>query len=59
MYIFIAMNLNSKIQLKQTELNLSTDQKQRDEIRRKLTILRYQKQIEELKEKIKDLRNSD
>ena len=52
------MNLNSKIELKQKELSLSSDHEVRNKIQKQLTILRYQKQIEEIKEKIKRLRES-
>jgi hypothetical protein len=50
--------LNDKMRLKRMELQMAGSTDQKKKIQNALTILQYQKQIEDLKDKIQQLRGS-
>lgn len=50
--------LNDKMRLKRLELQMADSSDQKKKIQNALTILQFQKQIEDLKNKIQQLRDS-
>ncbi len=51
-------NLNDKITLIRTELNLTQDPKQKEELNKQLNILNLRKEIEDIKKRIDFLANN-
>lgn len=51
-------NLNDKITLIRTELNLTQDPKQKQELNKQLNILNLRKEIEDIKKRIEFLSNN-
>lgn len=50
--------LNNQVKLKQTQLQIADSNEQRQKIQNQLTVLRYKKEIEVLKEKINQLQSA-